>query len=143
MTELTDETDAADGSGAPVRQAHRALPLGVHAVATARRFVEAHLEHWHGSPELVSTASLVVSELVTNAVLYGYGAASLRLVHDSRGLVVEVADRSASLPAPRVAHDESEIGRGLHIIEAVSTAWGVRPESTGGGKVVWCHLPWI
>ena len=124
MTELTDETDATGGHDAPALQAHRELPLGVHAVATARRFVETHLATWRGSPEMVSTASLVVSELVTNAVLYGYGLATLHLVRDGDGLIIEVADHSAALPAPRIAHDESEIGRGLHIIEAVSTAWG-------------------
>jgi anti-sigma regulatory factor (Ser/Thr protein kinase) len=136
-------SDAGPGGGpARGRTAHRALPLGVHAVAEARRFVERTLADWAGSADLVDTVNLVVSELVTNAVLYGYGAATLQLRRETEVLVVEVSDRSAAVPAARIAHEESEIGRGLHIIEAVSLAWGVRPEATGGGKVVWCRLAW-
>lgn len=120
---------------------HRALPLGVHAVAEARSFVRRTLADWGAPDELAGTATLIVSELVTNAVLYGYGTAALQLRRDADGLVVEVSDRSAALPARRAPHDESEIGRGLHIIEAVCSGWGVRP-AAAGGKVVWCRLVW-
>lgn len=136
QTETTGQPSAA--RPAP---AHRPLPLGVHAVAEARRFVRQTLAGWGAADELVGTATLVVSELVTNAVLYGYGTATLQLRREPDAVLVEVSDRSAAMPATRPTHDESEIGRGLHIIEAVCTDWGVRPEAAGG-KVVWCRLAW-
>ena len=114
-----------------------ALPLGVHAVAEARRFVERALARWERSDD--GTIALVVSELVTNAVLYGHGAGTVLLrVGDGR-LTVEVSDRSTVVPTARPATDDSEIGRGMHIIEAASLSWGVRPQREG--KVVWCDLP--
>lgn len=138
MDDMPTDTPTAS----PVRRAHRALPLGVHAVAEARRFASRTLGEWGGDGELLDTVLLVVSELVTNAVLYGYGTAGLLLHREGDELLVEVSDRSAAVPAARVTHDESEIGRGLHIVEAVSNAWGVRPHAPGGGKVVWCRLAW-
>ncbi len=127
----------------PMAEAHRALPLGVHAVADARRFALRTLVSWRGSAELTGSVVLIVSELVTNAVLYGYGAATLLLRCEGPELVVEVADRSPVLPAAQVAHDDSEIGRGLQIVAASSRSWGVRPDPATGGKVVWSRLAWL
>lgn len=121
----------------PAPESRCALPLGVHAVAEARRFVERALGRWQVEDD--GTIALVVSELVTNAVLYGHGAGAVLLRIGADRLTVEVSDRSAAVPMTRPAADDSEIGRGMHIIEAASLGWGVRPQ--GEGKVVWCDLP--
>ncbi|HEX7353725.1 MAG TPA: ATP-binding protein [Mycobacteriales bacterium] len=125
-----------DGSS-PALESRCALPLGVHAVAEARRFVERALGRWERDDD--GTVALVVSELVTNAVLYGHGASTVLLRLGCDRLTVEVSDRSATVPTTRPTTDDAEIGRGMHIIEAASLRWGVRAQ--GEGKVVWCDLP--
>lgn len=132
-----------DRSTDAVSESRCGLPLGVRAVAEARRFAERVIAGWHldgGHPDtdVTGVVALVVSELVTNAVLYGHGASSLLLRLSGDRITVEVADRSAVLPLTRPADDDAEIGRGMHIISAVTTDRGVRPDGTG--KIVWCEL---
>jgi anti-sigma regulatory factor (Ser/Thr protein kinase) len=116
-----------------------ALPLGVHAVSTARHFTETTLTGWNVDGDAIATATLLASELVTNAVLYGYGARELRLRCTSTDLTILVADDAPGLPQARTPNDESEIGRGMQVLEACASRWGVEPRGTG--KVVWCELP--
>lgn len=122
----------------PLDEAACALPLGVHAVGAARHFVEATVPGWGADPEQTATAALLASELVTNAVLYGYGAATLRLAAAAGVLRISVTDGASAPPALREAGDEAEIGRGLHVVEACSLGWGVEPREDG--KTVWCEL---
>ena len=116
-----------------------ALPLGVHAVASARRFTRDTLVAWEAEEETLRTATLLVSELVTNAVLYGYGARALRLMREGPTLRILVSDDAPGVPHERVPDDESEAGRGLQVVAACATAWGTEPTETG--KVVWCEVP--
>jgi serine phosphatase RsbU (regulator of sigma subunit)/anti-sigma regulatory factor (Ser/Thr protein kinase) len=102
----------------------------------ARLLVRRRLRRW-GLEELVPTAELLASELVTNAVRYAHGAIALRLVREG-GLVCEVLDDSAALPRLRHAGDEDERGRGLQVVSQLAQRWGAR--RTHSGKVVWCEL---
>ncbi|MGW4475324.1 ATP-binding protein [Nonomuraea sp. NPDC004354] len=79
---------------------------------------------------------LVVSELVTNALLHGDGPPLLRLAGDESRIRIEVGDAAAELPAPREPGPRD--GWGLHVVEQVSARWGAAP--LDGGKVVWCEL---
>lgn len=117
------------------------LPLGVHAVGEARSFVDRILEGWDSDADLIATARLLASELVTNAVLYGYGARELRLRRGDANLKIMVYDDAPGHPQARTPNSESEIGRGMQVIEACATRWGVDPD--GAGKIVWCELPLI
>jgi serine phosphatase RsbU (regulator of sigma subunit) len=103
----------------------------------ARMLVRRRLKRW-GLAELIPTAELLASELVTNAVRYSLGSIALRLVREG-GLVCEVFDDSAALPRLRHASDEDERGRGLQVVSQLSQHWGAR--RTLSGKVVWCELP--
>jgi serine phosphatase RsbU (regulator of sigma subunit) len=103
----------------------------------ARMLVRRRLRRW-GLAELVPTAELLASELVTNAVRYAQGSIALRLVREG-GLVIEVFDDSAALPRLRHAGDEDERGRGLQVVSQLAQHWGAR--RTLSGKVVWCELP--
>jgi serine phosphatase RsbU (regulator of sigma subunit)/anti-sigma regulatory factor (Ser/Thr protein kinase) len=103
----------------------------------ARLLVRRRLRRW-GLEELIPTAELLASELVTNAVRYAHGAIALRLVREG-GLVLEVLDDSAALPRLRHAGDEDERGRGLQVVSQLAKHWGAR--RTHSGKVVWCELP--
>ncbi len=103
----------------------------------ARMLVRRRLKRW-GLAELIFTAELLASELVTNAVRYAQGSIALRLVREG-GLVIEVLDDSAALPRLRHASDEDERGRGLQVVSQLAQHWGAR--RTPSGKVVWCELP--
>ena len=103
----------------------------------ARMLVRRRLRRW-GLSELIPTAELLASELVTNAVRYAQGSIALRLVREG-GLVCEVLDDSAALPRLRHAGDEDERGRGLQVVSQLAQHWGAR--RTPAGKVVWCELP--
>ncbi len=103
----------------------------------ARLLVRRRLRRW-GLSELIPTAELLASELVTNAVRYAQGGIALRLVREG-GLVCEVLDDSAALPRLRHASDEDERGRGLQVVSQLAQHWGAR--RTHSGKVVWCELP--
>jgi len=106
------------------------------AARRSRSLIRRPLRQW-GLAELIPTAELVVSELVTNAVRYAQSRISLRLVLEG-GLFCEILDDSAALPRLRQAADDDERGRGLQVVSQVAQRWGTR--RTGTGKVVWCEL---
>ncbi|MFD6296585.1 SpoIIE family protein phosphatase [Streptomyces sp. NPDC060235] len=103
----------------------------------ARDAVEEALAAW-GLEQHAFTASLVVSELVTNAIRYADGAIGLRLILDGPVLVCEVTDDSSTAPHLRYAEDADEGGRGLYLTWQVSRRWGTRPEPRG--KTIWAEL---
>ena len=87
----------------------------------------------------VDTAELLVSELVTNAVVHAGTPVDIvvSVVADAT-LQVEVSDGSGGLPTNRPGTKLSSRGRGLLLLDALSDCWGVR--STTGGKTVWFQL---
>jgi serine phosphatase RsbU (regulator of sigma subunit)/anti-sigma regulatory factor (Ser/Thr protein kinase) len=113
------------------------LPSELTSASKARSLIRRPLRRW-GLKDLVPTAELLVSELVTNAVRYAQGKIGLRLVLEG-GLVCEVLDDSAALPRLRHPDDSDERGRGLQVVSQLSQRWGAR--RAGAGKVVWCELP--
>ena len=113
------------------------LPAELTSARKARSLIRRPLRRWDLA-ELIPTAELLVSELVTNAVRYAQGRIGLRLVVEG-GLVCEVLDDSAALPRLRHPGEEDERGRGLQIVSQVAQRWGTR--RTPAGKVVWCELP--
>jgi anti-sigma regulatory factor (Ser/Thr protein kinase) len=92
--------------------------------------------------ETADKAMLLVSELVTNAVVHGAGPApSLTVDHVADGVLhVAVRDSSRHLPQrhPEVPDTEQPGGRGLFLIESFATAWGWEPLRSG--KRVWFEL---
>jgi anti-sigma regulatory factor (Ser/Thr protein kinase) len=123
------------------------------AVSLTRRFIEAYLRKW-GLEELTDTASLIASEIVTNAVKAtgmteqptdyaalrdaSLGRVITRLLWSAAGLFIETWDSDQSQPAPSRPLDLDENGRGLMLIAALSADWGHYPAATG--KVVWAQL---
>lgn len=81
---------------------------------------------------------LVVTEMVTNAVLHAATPSELRLRYADGVLRIEVADGNPSPPRPRPATAGDESGRGLLLIETLSQAWGC--DAADSGKVVWAEL---
>ncbi|MFE4621809.1 ATP-binding protein [Streptomyces mirabilis] len=102
-----------------------------------RRIVRAALRHWRQT-NLVDTAELLTSELVTNALRHGCGPdIGMRLYLSGARLVIEIRDGSAVLPALRAAAPDDEDGRGLALVNAMADDWGTSPD----GTTTWCSLP--
>jgi CheY-like chemotaxis protein len=107
-------------------------------VAVARRFVTERCREW-GCGDVVEDAELVVSELVTNALLHGEIRCELWAGLSEAALRLQVIDQGTGTPDPQSAADTDEHGRGLILVSALCAAWGVEvlPD---GGKIVWAEL---
>ncbi|MFG3252717.1 SpoIIE family protein phosphatase [Streptomyces sp. NPDC048172] len=112
------------------------LPAEPRSVSRARELTREQLAEWQ-LDALGDTAELLVSELVTNAMRYGEGDIRLRLLLD-RTLVCEVWDAGPVQPRRRRAHDTDEGGRGLQLVDLLSSGWGSR--RTPRGKTVWFEM---
>jgi anti-sigma regulatory factor (Ser/Thr protein kinase) len=84
------------------------------------------------------TVALLVSEVATNALVHGAGEVRVRVLPRSPGVRIEVVDGSHAHPRRRHATTVDEGGRGIALVEALSTAWG--SEATRAGKTVWFEL---
>ncbi|WP_431680745.1 SpoIIE family protein phosphatase [Kitasatospora sp. KL5] len=117
------------------------------SAAAARGFVRDALLGW-GLPEVVDDAVVLVSELVTNAVVHAGTAAEVGCVREDATVRIEVTDHhpERGLPAfanvptasDRYADPDGEGGRGLLMCSALSDCWGV--EYAAGRKTVWFRL---
>lgn len=114
------------------------LPATPASAGVARTFTREVLNEWQ-LPDLVDDAVLVVSEMVANAVTHAGTDCELRISVNPIALRVEVVDRGAGTPDPLPRSNTRSSGRGLHLIDAVTAAWGVEPEPDGG-KTVWAEL---
>jgi hypothetical protein len=111
--------------------ATRTLPPD--AVA-ARSWTKRQLANWMLN-ELAYTTTLVVSELVTNAMRYSTGPVELRLINDDHTLICEVSDTSSAAPRLRKPKLSDEDGRGLSNMTQLTEHQGTR--YTASGKTVW------
>jgi len=107
-------------------------------VAVARRFVTERCRDW-GCGDVAEDAELVVSELVTNALVHGESRCELRAGLSDAALRLQVVDDGDGTPDPLSAGDTDEHGRGLLLVSALCAAWGVEI-LPGGGKIVWAEL---
>lgn len=126
--------------GAPGNAVIIELHANLEAPSIARRYVAAHAAAL--SHDLVDDAELLVSELVTNAVLHGLPTITLMLNLDPPGIGVGVHDASDQLPTrPGAVPGVDDVGgRGLLIVAALASAWGVEKAEDGPGKTVWFRL---
>ncbi|MFC5957819.1 ATP-binding protein [Streptomyces pratens] len=92
---------------------------------------------------LAETLILLVSELVTNAVVHTGCPAVLRLslpgtTAGEATVRLEVADRSDRAPVPRCVDGDATGGRGLALVDGLADRWGWSTD--GAGKRIWCEL---
>jgi anti-sigma regulatory factor (Ser/Thr protein kinase) len=110
------------------------------APGTARRMVARHL---HPLPPVMrDDLTVMVSELVTNAVIHGRPEVLLHLFLTSGLVRVEVYDGGDPFPVARaesVPIDRTS-GRGLAIVDSMATRWGVGAAAHVPGKSVWFEL---
>ncbi|MER7708473.1 ATP-binding protein [Kitasatospora sp. NPDC097605] len=127
------------------------LPRSRRSPAEARLHLERLLAEVVGGERFIDAGLLLVSELVTNAVVHGsprdnrvllaLSADSARLrieVHDARGDRAPVL-RDAGRDAGGDVGEDDESGRGLLLVKSLSEKWGCCPRS-GVGKIVWCEI---
>ncbi|MFD4259623.1 ATP-binding protein [Streptomyces sp. NPDC058534] len=129
-------------------------------VGRARRWARSRLagSAIRADESLAETLVLLVSELVTNAVVHTGRSAVLRLVLPEAGpgesgesgdpgesgkpeettVRLEVDDASDLAPVPRCVDDEATGGRGLALVDGLADRWGWSREGTG--KRIWCEL---
>ncbi|MEV4433485.1 ATP-binding protein [Streptomyces sp. NPDC049555] len=110
-------------------------------VGRARRWARSRLAgSGIGADEpLAETLILLISELVTNAVVHTGCPAVLRMLLPGTGPVrVEVADTSARPPRRRHAEGEDTGGRGLELVDGLADRWGWQRD--GAGKRIWCEV---
>ncbi|WP_336320908.1 ATP-binding protein [Streptomyces lavendofoliae] len=114
-------------------------------VGRARRWARSRLAgSGIGEDEpLAETLVLLISELVTNAVVHTGCPAVLRMLFGAgaaeAGTVrVEVTDSSARPPRPRHADGDDTDGRGLELVDGLADRWGWQRE--GAGKSIWCEV---
>jgi serine phosphatase RsbU (regulator of sigma subunit)/anti-sigma regulatory factor (Ser/Thr protein kinase) len=123
-----------DGSGGSVL----VLDPDPAAVRRARTFVHDCCCRLQMSDDVCETLTLLVSEVVTNAISHGRSRAWLRVI-DLTGVVrVEVSDDDSRLPVLSHADPDALGGRGLAMVDLLASAWGVREEAVG--KTVWMEL---
>lgn len=99
------------------------LPADPRSASAARRFVRDVLTEW-GETAAVDVVELLISELVTNAVLHAGSQVDVSLQRRARLLRVAVADSSTSRPVERQHDQASTTGRGMEVIDALAIGLG-------------------
>lgn len=114
------------------------LPHSVEAAGLARQLTRQTLATWGIAPSASDDIQLIVSELVTNALVHAHPPICLSL-HRAEGCVRgEVFDTGPLCPLiPRWPDDAELSGRGLATIDALADKWGVDPSPLADGKTVW------
>jgi anti-sigma regulatory factor (Ser/Thr protein kinase) len=107
------------------------------APGRARRWLAEWCVHW-GCTDIEDDAALLVSELITNATLHARTTITVSARFEGNQLRVAVADRQPGLLRAALPAGSAESGRGLPVVEALATKWGVHNHR--GGKFVWFTL---
>lgn len=117
------------------------FPAWPESIPAARRYVGEALGHVPVA--LCQTASLLVSELVTNAVRHAGGrdfVVEIQTYADEGRLWIGVTDTDAGLPVLRSPAVTSENGRGIQLVSTLADSWGARRRRHTTEKTVWFEL---
>jgi anti-sigma regulatory factor (Ser/Thr protein kinase) len=114
------------------------LPPEPSSATRARTLARERLEA-SCSTDTVETVALLVTELVTNAILHARTPLLLTLETRPGRVRICVEDRSNDQPTVRTYESVAVTGRGLALVEQLASEWGV--DTTPVGKVVWCEVP--
>lgn len=113
------------------------LPADGRAASMARSVVRRRLREWE-LDELLDSAMLLTSEVVTNVIVHTASAPELELSREGAGLLVSVVDGSPALPHRRWHSATATTGRGLQMLQDLAYDWGWTPVREG--KAVWFVL---
>ena len=115
------------------------LPPERSAASRARHFTRAALARLDVPSAVIDDAELLVSELVTNAVLHARSSSRVEINRENGRVRVTVRDESAEQPRLRNGGADATTGRGLLLVDRLAHSWGV-DRSGISGKVVWFEL---
>ncbi|HLH28180.1 MAG TPA: ATP-binding protein, partial [Acidimicrobiales bacterium] len=130
------EAARAPGAGAQGMSRTRRFPGELRAVPMARAFVREALEG--SDPELAAEALIVASELAANAVVHAGSEFAVTVAATDDRVCLSVADSGGGRPSRRTSEATDEAGRGLQLVDALASRWGVA--SGWLGKVVWAEV---
>jgi anti-sigma regulatory factor (Ser/Thr protein kinase) len=118
------------------------LPCDATSVGRARRLVRGQLANLADDTpvddEILDAASLLTSELVTNAIVHARTDVAVHAAFDGAVFRVEISDGNPALPKERRPKGVTGTGHGLQLIDAIATRWGVQPSASG--KTIWFEL---
>ncbi len=109
----------------------------VESTPLARHWVAAHLRDL--PLEVSGPATLLTSELVTNAVLHAATPMCVTLHVLPDRIRIDVADGNPAFPSIKEYGREAATGRGLTLFDTLASNWGI--QAVDGGKIVWFELP--
>ncbi|MFI6696287.1 ATP-binding protein [Streptomyces sp. NPDC050433] len=137
MTTVTDKASAP--SAEPTGAVHAALSFDAQPrhVETARRITATVLgEAGVGDHDTIGTVQLLVSEIVTNAVVHGSAnSVSFQITCAADEVLIEVDDHSPGSPEVLAAGPDDEGGRGMRLVAHLAREWGRK------GTCTWCAVP--
>jgi anti-sigma regulatory factor (Ser/Thr protein kinase) len=108
------------------------------AIAAARAFVAEALRTWGAMPPLIDDAMLMTSEMATNALVHAHSPFRISVARTGGVISFAVQDATSRTPQKRKVDAHSAMGRGMGIVDALSSRWGCDVLPTG--KVVWAEL---
>ncbi|MEU8624662.1 ATP-binding protein [Streptomyces sp. NPDC048669] len=118
---------------------HRRLGSADLAAISEVRCAVRELLRYRWKEEPAQVAELLLSELVTNALVHTDDGAVVAVSVAPRGLRVEVRDFVPGMPVSHVPNaDDGTHGRGLILVESLADSWGISPQALG--KTVWFEL---
>jgi anti-sigma regulatory factor (Ser/Thr protein kinase) len=113
---------------------------GADAPLAARRFVSSVLTRRPYENRIhPGDARLVISELATNAVIHAGTPFAVSVQHTGSAVRISVRDWNPTRPIVRNPGSAALSGRGLHLVAAMSAAWGI--DTDQDGKAIWVELP--
>lgn len=134
-----------DPRGEGAAEAATVLPNTERAPSAARRFLREQLGRWGVDDDVTAVAELCLSELVTNAVIHAGSSSQLLVALIEGALEISVRDHGGPPEThelvARIDDQDSGLrvyGRGLMLVESLSTSWGV--EQLADGSSVWFTL---
>lgn len=125
--------------GARVRETTASFEAVVESPCRARHLVVSTLADWGHGATVIDDASLVVTELASNAVVHVCRNYTVTLKEQPGRLLIGVTDPSVEVPTPSGAPVSPRSGRGLRLVSALAKRWWV--ELTPDGKTVWAEVP--
>jgi anti-sigma regulatory factor (Ser/Thr protein kinase) len=129
---------------APTAEVEWRLARHPRTVGRTRTLFLEQAKAWQLPRDTAETATLLLSELMTNAVRHsrvpGRQISARCQLLSATILRIEVSDAGNGLPVPRTSAPDDESGRGLALVEALSRAWGSYRRPYGIGKTVWFEL---